>query len=258
MEIPYTDTEDVSREDRYSVQTTLEGRRRAQHLPGSARTWSVSIPVGHPEDLLHLDAFAQGAWGPGPWHWLPVQAQVGNLLTPNEAALLERATPAYTLDGGPLQTPDGTWTPRSLLVDLETGSDWLFKGIPVLPGRPFTWSLDVIGDGVSAPELITIYSDLDGNRIGTGDRRASSTVKGLHRTSMTLTPPAGAATVDVGVRSTVKRLARPQLSWTPVATPYTTGHGCRTAIVDGLESALKTIDQHGPVNAVSFTVMEVS
>lgn len=251
-------TEGLSSGARYSTRTTLEGYRRAQVAPAAPRTWSVSWGLAYTSELTALVPFVTGAWGSGPWHWVPIQAQRLNLLTPRESLLLDRAASNNVLDGGPLATPDGGWAPRSGLVDLASGSEWLFTGVPVTPGQSFTWALDVVGDGATAPELITIYSDADGARLGTGDRRASATVRGLHRMSMTLVPPEGAATVDVGVRGTVKRFARPQVTWTNHEVPYATGHGCRAAVIDALDESLLYAARDLSFSAVGFTVMEVS
>lgn len=257
VEIPFTASEAVSTQDRYVAKTTVEGRRRVQVRPASPRSWNVDMKGARSSEVAALSAFVSGGWGAGPWHWVPVQAQRGNLLTPRESLLLDRAASNNIMDSGPLKAPDGSWAPRSGLVDLASGSEWLFTGVPVMPGQSFTWALDVVGDGATAPELITIYSDADGARVGTGDRSASTTVRGLHRTSMTLTPPEGAATVDVGVRGTVKRFARPQVTWTDREVPYATGHGCRAAVIDGLSESLLCAARDTSFSEVGFTVMEV-
>src|SRR5699024_6417919 len=107
VEIPVTVSEAVSTQDRYVVKATVEGRRRAQVRPASPRSWNVDMKGARSSEVAALSAFVSGGWGAGPWHWVPVQAQRGNLLTPREALLMERQQNALWTEGGPVVATDG-------------------------------------------------------------------------------------------------------------------------------------------------------
>src|SRR5699024_8353565 len=107
VEIPVTVSEAVSTQDRYVVKTTVEGRRRAQARPASPRSWNVDMKGARSSEVAALSAFTSGGWGAGPWHWVPVQAQRGNMLTPGEASLVDRVTRPEWATGAPEFTVDG-------------------------------------------------------------------------------------------------------------------------------------------------------
>ena len=100
VEVPFTASEGVSRADRYVESTTVEGARRVQVRPAAPRSWSVDVRGASADEVSGLEAFAQGAWGAGPWHWVSVAAQVGNVLTPREALLLDRAGGVWGVGAG--------------------------------------------------------------------------------------------------------------------------------------------------------------
>lgn len=255
VQVPGTASEDVSREDRYIIERTVEGRRRAQVRPVSPRSWSVDVPLGTGAYTSDLEAFAWGAWGNGPWHWVSVHAQQGNLLTPRESALVDRASVSVNnvQDAGPIRDASGAWSARSVTVTLTSGWVALMRGVPVLPGRPFTFSCDVSG---SDPQLHVAFVDAAGGTVSTEIRGGSGS--SMQRVSVSATVPAGAVEAQVGVRPTVTRATRPQVTWTAGPVPFAAGHGCRAAILDGLTSALQVVGPDGPLTSLGFSVMEVS
>lgn len=255
VEIPFTSSEAVSSQDRYVFKTTVEGRRRAQILPTAPRSWDIEMRGARPGEAAALAAFANGAWGSGPWHWVSVQAHRGNLLTPAEADLVEWTARAALSAGGPVRDADGAWAARSLLFSQSSGWTSVFTDLPVVAGVPVTWACDVTG---SSPRITMTFHDSSGAVVteltGTG---AGS---GMQRVSVTGTPPASAVAARVGVRAGVSRVARPQVSWTPHAVPWSRGHGCRAAVVDGFtDDLLLMADARvGAYTAHSFSIMEVS
>lgn len=255
VDVRFTATENVSRAERYVQETTVEGRRRVQRRPVAPRSWDVSVPIGGSEDIAVLAEFFSGGWGNGPWQWVPVAAQVGNLLTPNESMLVDfRTTGSYLSDGGPMLLADGTWAGRSVNVDLSSG--WIGvngRDIPVIPGKPVTWAADLEGDG---PQLhLQFFNDAGGNL---GIHTSSGSGSGPLRRSVTATAPPGAVYASVGVRSGTTRVARPQVTWTPGRVPWSAGHGCAAAVIEGLTEELLTVDHVGPQSSASFTILEVS
>lgn len=247
-------TERVGAESRYSARTTVEGRRRVQVVPASPRTWDVSWGAGTNPDIAALSAFTSGAWGPGPWHWVPIQAHRGNLLTPREAALVDVVPASFWALSGPVVGADGVLQARSLSVSLASGWAAPWRDIPVLPGRGVTWAADVAG--VDGPALALAFFDVDGVQVGGfyGTARAAA---GMSRVSMYAVAPEGAATVRVGVQPSVLSLTRPQVTWTDTPVPYSAGHGCRSAVIDGFSEDLLVANSSGTYSNIGFTVMEV-
>lgn len=255
VEVPFTAAEDVKREDRYVTETTVEGRRRAQVRPATPRSWTAEMPLALGTELGVVEAFAWGAWGNGPWHWVSVQAQQGNLLTPRESVLLDRASVSVDniQDAGPVRDATGAWSPRSVAATLTSGWVALARGVPVVPALPFTFSCDVAG---SNPQLHVAFLDAAGGTVSTEIRGGSGS--SMQRVSVSATVPAGAVEAQVGLRSTVTRATRPQATWTPGPVPWSAGHGCPSAIVDGLSTSLVVIDREGTTTRASFTIQEVS
>lgn len=250
-------SERIQSADRYVTSTTAEGRRRAQVRPASPRTWDLSVGVATPAELAVLSDFLSGAWGAGPWHWVPVPAQRGNLLTPREASLVERAgvSTESIQDGGPVRDSDGEWAPRSVTVTLSSGWVALARGVPVLEGQPFTFSCDVQGNALPG-QVHAQFFDAAGGSLGVVTGTAPNA--GMHRVSASATVPAGAVEAQVGVRSQTVVATRPQATWTPGPVPWSAGHGCRSAVVDGWSEDLLAANSYGTYSNASFSIMEVS
>ena len=248
-------TEQVTPAPRYVTASTVEGRRRAQVRPASPRAWDLSVEVATPAELAALSGFVTGAWGNGPWHWVPVQAQRGNLLTPREAQLVDRASVSANLvqDAGPVLDAAGEWSPRSVTVTASSGWVSLARGVPVIPGLPFTFSCDVEGSG---PEVTVAFYDAAGTAVSAHSQAGSGA--GMQRVSVSVTVPDGAVEAYVGVRSSVTRATRPQVSWTAGPVPWSPGYGCRSAVVDGMSEDLLVANSTGTYSQVGFTVLEVA
>ena len=236
---------------------SVEGARRVQVRPVAPRSWSVDVSGASAVELSGLEAFAQGAWGHGPWHWVSVAAQTGNVLTPREALLLDRAGVSSNLmeDAGPVRASDGSWAPRSVRVLASSGWVAVARDVPVIPGKPFTFSADVQG-GLTPCGVWVAFRDAAGNGVSTGYADAPNA--GMRRVSHSTVVPAGAVSADVGFRSSTVYATRPQATWTSAPVPFSAGHGCRAAVVDGVSSDLLVVNSRGPVSGVGFTVLEVA
>lgn len=264
VELSCEGSEKVSQTDRYTEHITVEGRRRVQAIAHQPRQWDISWNALSGEDEEVLAAFAMGAWGRGPWHWVPVQAQYGNLLTPRQSELLEYRIPGgYFSDGGPVRNSDGGWTSRSVSINLPSGWVGLFDSaeddLPVMPGQDFTWSADLDSGGSAAPTLQLQFLDDQGGSVGFYAQSGTSG-PGMQRVSMTKTVPEGATSALVGVRAPTSRLTRPQASWSSREIPYTVGRGCRSVVVDGWSSDLQGLRgcTSGLLSKSGFTILEVS
>lgn len=251
-------SERVQSAPRYVTSMTVEGRRRAQVRPASPRTWDIGLGLASPQELATLSAFVSGAWGAGPFHWVPVQAWKHNLLTPREAMMLDRRSNGLWAEGGPVIATDGTLAPRSMLSDRTETWDTLFVDIPCIPGVPVTWSADVAGDGSSAPGIASAFYTAAPEQIGVGLMMYGSPTAGLQRVSQLRVPPENAVSMRVGIPFQTKRITRPQVTWTDHPVPFAPGHGCRSAVIDAASEDLIAANSFGTWSSTSFTVMEVS
>lgn len=244
--------------DRYTLTPTVEGGVRAQVRPISARQWQIGWgDLSTPADLAVLQDFARGAWGAGPWWFLPPDALNANILTPRQAALVEREQHDAWANGGPIVVSDGTTAPASLVSTLVSSWEHVFSRLPVLPGKAVTWTAEVEGNGSAAPQVAMAFYDSMGVNLG-GYSGAGKAVSGVQRVSVTATAPANAARVNVGIYSTVRRMARPQVTWADAPPPvFSDGRGCSAAVVHGVsEGLVLTVPTRTFMNA-GFTVSEV-
>lgn len=248
--------ENTGSADRYVVRTAIDGSRRVQIVPGTPRTWSVDWGLAYPREAAALQGFTSGAWGPGPWHWVSVQAQHENLLTPREAMLLDYYPTGYLSTGGSIVV-HGVRAPLSLLHNRTSSWTPVFRNIPVVPGRAVTWSAEVNSAGGVAPRLVLQLVDAAGAPISStyGTGTVSSAVQ---RVSVTVTPPANAVAVHACLDYTAVRMIRPQVTWTDGPVEYGPGHGCRSAVIDSSSSAVILSTGKQSYSSHGFTVMEVS
>lgn len=249
-------TESVGSGDRYVSQTAIDGSRRVQVVPGTPRSWSVDWDLAYPGEAAALQGFTSGAWGYGPWHWVSVQAQHENLLTPREAMLLD-FWPTGVLSVGGSIIVNGVRSPLSLLHNRSSGWTTVFRNVPVLPGRAVTWSAEVNSAGGVAPRLVLTLIDAAGATIGNtyGTGAVSSAVQ---RVSVTVTPPSNAVAMHASLDYTATRMIRPQVTWTDGPVDYGPGHGCRSAVIDSPSQAVILSTRTESYSTHGFTVMEVS
>lgn len=262
VELGITSAESTKRPDRYGLQEDAAGGVRARLRSLTPRSWSVSAALFSDRELAAMEGFVLGEWGSGPWHWVSIAAQNGNLLTPAESlCLTSQAAPGVVAESGPMQCADGTWAGRSY-SGAYTGSGWVsvWSDVPVLPGRPVTFSADVTGDGQAPPLLNIGFWDASGNALWSGPSAPGVVTTGATRVSVTATPPPGAASARVGIRSSVKRLTRPQVAWGDKGVPWTTGKGCRKAIPLNVGSDLRLSPGRGRTSFsdVQVTIQELT
>lgn len=259
VELDLSSTEATGRPDRYRLQEDAVGGVRASLRPVAPRSWSISAGFLSGRELAALEGFAEGEWGAGPWHWVSISAQHGNLLTPTESLCLA-ATTGPVSESGPMQCADGTWAGRSF-TGAYSGTGWatVWTDIPVVPGRPVTFTADVTGDGNLAPQIALGFWSAGGSALTSAISPAGEASTGVVRTSVTATPPPGAASARVGIRSSVKRLTRPQVTWTSTAMPWSTGKGCRKAIPLGLTSGLlRSTGRTKSLSEATVTIQEIT
>ena len=261
MEIAGASSQEVSADDGFTFQTTLEGRVKAQARERSPRRWSVGIGTATPGEIASLLAFASGEWGPGPFVWVSADAPVTNLLTPEVARCGPQAlySAAASL-AGPMALGGGQWAGASMTTTDPVGTTWIAgpkAPIPVIPGQPVTVSAYVLGanarvrlhwyraDGTVEPAFVTSQ--------GAG---AGGEVRRLH---VTATPPAGVVSCTIST-TRAAQLTRPAATWTDQLFDWHPGEGCQMAVLHGLSrrTLLALRDPaYGRYSSASFTVTEV-
>lgn len=241
-------------EEGYRFVTTLEGRRKAQVVPGQRRVWDLSTgSVTTPTEVATLREFASGAWGPGPFWFVPEAAPQVNLLSPHDVF---DAPPQQA--GGPMRLEDGSWAAFSKRATRE-GAAILWRNLglesdpPVLPGVPVTVSAYVEGTGAS---VMLQWFDRSGAYVGERSSGSVTAAVGT-RLSVTATPPVEAAYVRVSARNAT-RAARPAVTWTDRVMPWGEGLGCPKAVVNQTSHELVRAIPGTPVlSDLNFTVTEV-
>lgn len=250
----------TSHGDRYTLTPTVEGGMRAQVRPVSARQWQIGWgDLSTPADLAVLQDFARGAWGTGPWWFLPPDALNANILTPRQAALIEREQREELATGGPVVVSDGSIAPTSVLVNPAlVQSIPLVRRLPVKPGGPMSFTAEVEGDGAVAPEIWIAFYDDSGANIR-GHFGVGTATPGMQRVSVTNIVPENAHYAAVGPRVQTMRLARPQVTWSDVSPPvFSDGRGCNSAVVHGLSEGLVLTSPTRTFMNAGFTVSEVT
>ena len=249
----------VGSSERYSFETTLEGRVKAQVVPLQRRSWDVELgQLTTPSEVATLQEFASGAWGKGPFWFVSADAPVVNVLPPITSVF------GGHVDGGPARLDDGTIAPFSVARSDSTPGTLQFVGAgedpPVIPGKSVTGSAWVTGTGAS---VLLQWFDGSGSVIGSAQTPPSQRVPAGQgaavRVSVTGVPPAGAVCARLTARNAVSA-ARPAITWTDQPYEYGDGQGCPKAVVlDVSRDVTKAWDdpRTGRWSNLSFTVQEV-
>lgn len=245
--------------DRYSFQTTLGGRVKAQVRPEGRRTWDLRLPrTSTSSDVAVLQAFADGSWGPGPFRFVPAEAPSTNLLPPRVAACDSSENPSYlVVDGGPVQV-DGQWFAQSYFntadVVIFFGKDYESGAVPVDAGQRVTASAFVAGN--NSRVRVTFY-DQHGDSLGSSYGSSAGSGTAFRRSVVTAVPPAGAVAARLFAVDT-SRATGPAMTWTDGAGDWSDGRGCAHAVVlKGQSDLIRTGLGGRTYEGVSFTVQEV-
>ena len=246
----------LSTDERYSFQTTLEGRVKAQVRPGGRRVWDLRLPsTSTPSEIATLAAFANGAWGPGPFWFVSADAPVVNLLSPGAASSdLAHILFNAGAQGGPWETPFG-FAARSITNPSSATLYWDTL-VPVLPGQPVTGSAVV--QGANARAGLFFYNSAGAWVATTHGARVSGSDP--QRASVSGVVPEGAVSVRLFVSAEVTRASLPAITWTAQPFEWGDGQGCEKAVVlGGQRDLIQALDNpnYGRFADYSFTVQEV-
>lgn len=251
VKLPYVGSQQVQAEERYSFSSTLEGRRKAQVKPRAPRTWALSADHYRPNEHSLLSQFANGAWGPGPFVFVPADAPHTNLLTPAVASLDPSEVTAT--QGGPVQLPDGSWVARTVLGDGVGNVLFGSTRSPLPPSGPVSAGAWVQGAGAS---VRLNWYDSSGAFVGSAISTVTSS-SGWVWSTISATPPAGAAGVIVSANKS-SRATRPTLVWgSSTPSGWSDGQGCAKAVVSAMSRDQVLAVRGNTFSNVSFTVTEV-
>lgn len=248
--------------ERYQFVTTLEGKRKAEVVPGARRrVWDLALgDVTTPEQVSVLRGIASGAWGDGPFWFVPADGPDTNLLEPGVASCDPAAGLASTnAPGGPMRTPDGGWLARSLVrSDAPTGLIHFGGsggGLTPAPqaGTSVTGSAFVEGAGASAQ---VAFWDATGTFISGVESFVRGTSGRAVRSHVTTQVPSGAVWVSVRAVNAA-RAAGPTLTWGDRVLPFSDGRGASKVVVGQVSSGLVYTQPGRTYQNVSFTVTEV-
>lgn len=258
VELRGINSQQVEAEDRYTFQTTLEGRTKAQVRPIGRRKWELGTKdTARAEDLAAIMSFANGEWGPGPFVFVSADAPFVNMLSPDAASCAADELYSGGAVGGPMDLGNGEWAGRSYL---NPGATSVFFGkdeTPVIPGKTITASAYLLGAGAVA--RVTWY-DFEGKSMFTASSSVVGKVGEVVRSWVTTTPPTGARGARVSVSSQTAQAARPALTWTPELRKWADGQGCPKAVLHGASRSLTAThrDPRGlQAGSLGTTIQEV-
>lgn len=220
----------LTADEGYRFVTTLEGRRKAQVVPGQRRVWDVSTgQLTTPGQVATLQEFANGSWGKGPFWFIPADAAQVNLISPQDIADPIRSSQGAP--GGPMPLQGGGMAATSKLGGegfISWRNHWVESDPPVLPGVPVTGSAWVTG---RESYVMLQFAAMDGSLISSVSSPVVSSSSVGVRVSVTAMPPDGAGMVRFSARD-ADRAARPAVTWTNEVTEWGEGLGCPKAVVD--------------------------
>lgn len=246
-----TPSAQIEFEERFNFKRTVEGRRKAEVIPGGRRAWSLNAQFADPNESATLQEFANGSWGRGPFWFLSADALVSNVLPP-----ITKVFGNYA-NGGPMNLEGGFVSPFSMMPTAGGAGTIQFVGStedpPAIPGMKVTGSAYIRGSGASVMIQFfsvagTLLSSHSSSPIGNPDVGV--------RARVTAMAPSGTASVRLTARDAILA-ARPAISWTDSVQPYGDGQGCSKAVVHGVSrDQVLAVPGHTFSN-LSFTVTEV-
>lgn len=246
-----TPSAQIQSEERFNFKRTVEGRRKAEVIPGGRRAWSLNAQFADPTESATLLEFADGSWGRGPFWFLSADALVSNVLPPSTGKF------GGHVDAGPVRLAEGGWAPfANKRSDGLAGTIQFVAAIddpPVVPGVPVTGSAWV--HGAAASVLLQWYSAA-GTLLGSVASSGGGSNTIYSRVHVSGVPPLNTAFVRITARDALGA-TRPAVSWTDSVQPYGDGQGCAKAVVHGVSRDQVLAVPGNTFSNLSFTVTEV-
>jgi len=220
------------------VSTSMSGVRRARVPRGRPpRSWSLSIPAAHNDQMAQLRTLAASTLPP--YQLVTAEAQVSNVLTP-ERSVMSDSNPALSLGGWwPIA---GEYQGGGALTRLNPSAAFgqmapVYIGPapvpPVWTGREVTASVLVGTARAEGAQVGLQWLDAAGKLMSTRWSTRVTGMDGLRRTTATGTPPAGAVACKLIVYY-AEVIAQPQVTWTDAPVEWTVGNGADAVVITGL------------------------
>src|SRR5690625_547507 len=229
--------------------TRTLGKQKAFFGQVRAREWSVDIGLAKPGELSGLRWLAE--YSSSPLVWYSPDAVVGNILTPDQAAL--EAGKHNGISGPLVQVQPGIFVksvirdPDRLSVQIEPGPD---TATPHAANKAVTVSAWVRGDS----SLGVYWRDAEGTSLGL-DQPSTVNYGEWTRISRTIMPPPGSAQANLSIRC--EQMAGPAVTLTDQLMPYSPGQGSKQVALHGLTGAVIRAYQEHQFQSLSFMVSEV-
>jgi len=246
------------------LQTSMGGgvRARVQRTRAS-RSWEISIPGAAPGDVDHLEELLTSTLPP--YQLVTIEAQVSNVLTP-ERSTLQDASRDLGL-GGWWPVADGRRGHGAIVRLNPSAAFGNLAAVDVGPcpippqwtGRSVTASAQLATAREAGARVVVLWQDVTGGLVGTQSNGSLVTgMDGLRRSTVTATPPAGAAACTLAVQW-AEVVARPQVTWTDGPVEWSVGQGVDKVVVEKFSSDVVLADEGRGrrANDVSFTATEV-
>ena len=231
--------ESVQDDVEMQVSTSMGGGRRvAVSRTRPARSWSMSIPNAHADDIGHVRTLLAATLPP--YQLVTAHAQVSNVLTPERSVMSDLITPSALGMAGALVKEDGSWATITRTNPAAAGDAVGLVRVgpaptpPVFTGRPVTISCQLATNNSAGAYVILDWLDAAGAQIGSGvNGNAVTGMDMLRRSSVTATPPAGAVALRIGV-AYAEVLAEPQVTWTAAPIEeWSIGEGADRVVISG-------------------------
>ena len=239
--VPFKDRGSVSVTDDVepSIQVSLGGVRRARVSRNRApRSWSLSMPDAHADDVAHVRSLMTATLPP--YQLVTAEAQVSNVLTP-ERSVMSDSNPELSLGGWwPIA---GEYQGGGALVRLNPSAAFgqmapVYIGPapvpPVWTGREVTASVLVATARAEGAQVGLQWLNAAGNLLSTIWSARVTGMDGLRRVTATGAPPAGAVACKLVVYY-AEVIAQPQVTWTDAPVEWTVGNGADAVVITGLD-----------------------
>lgn len=221
----------VTNPTRYAVQSAPARRWAFVSSPASARRreWSLEV-TGTNAETAELAQLVAGAFGDGPWVFVPDEATVTNVLTPAESMLSGVANSG----GSPIT---------------------IAEACPCIPGEPVTVTVDMAGaSGVLTVQPVNSVGQPVGSAV-----TARPAGELMERVSVTMPAlPLGACAVKIQTRGSTT-VTRPQVTWTDGPVPWDMGAGAASVIIEEAQTTYTSYEFHMREmwRTLSLTIREV-
>lgn len=201
------------------------------------RVWDVSVDAARPDHVAALQGLASGAWGPGPFLFIPPGAPAVNMLGKRSALSLETPGSGYVLDvgGAPVLTTEG-YAGANYATTTSTPALMSLGDAPVLPGQQVTgkaWVQALTGTSAS---LRLVFYTAGGAQLLSSPIVTSTDPAGTYL-SVTDIAPEGAAYARLSASGAI--ITHPQVTWTAGPRTWSPSAASLTTVVTPVTESVR-------------------